>query len=291
MKIIKVENLTTAFGDNLVHNNISFHVNEGEIFGVLGGSGSGKSVLVKQIVMLNQIQKGTIKIFDKDISKLDINEIKDMKLKFSYLFQFGALYSFLNVIENISVMLKEYTNLPENLIEKIAYTNLDIVGLPKSTAKLYPSELSGGMKKRVALARSLAMQPKILFLDEPTSGLDPNTSQKIHKLLEKLKEKGVSIFLTTHDMKEATDLCDELVFLFEGKIIEKGTPSNIIKKYSDDLNVKITYEGEKSQILNINKLLYLKEDLNNESIISIHSQEPTLEDIFIQLTGVKLNDE
>lgn len=138
MKIIEVKNLTTAFGDNLVHNNISFDVNQGEIFGVLGGSGSGKSVLVKQIVMLNQIQKGTIKIFDRDISKLSLQEIQELKLQYSYLFQFGALYSFLDVIENISVMLKEYTNLPKDLIEKIAYTNLDIVGLQKSTAKHYP---------------------------------------------------------------------------------------------------------------------------------------------------------
>lgn len=147
MKIIEVKNLHTAFGENIVHNDISFSVNEGEIFGILGGSGSGKSVLVKQIVMLNEIQRGNIKVFDKDISTLNIKEIEEFKLKFSYLFQFGALYSFLNVIENISVMLKEYTDLPASLIEKIAYTNLDIVGLPSNVAKLYPSQLSGGMKK------------------------------------------------------------------------------------------------------------------------------------------------
>ncbi len=135
MEIIKVSNLHTAFGDNIVHNDISFSVNEGEIFGVLGGSGSGKSVLVKQIVMLNQIQKGKIEIFNKDISKLGIDDLESLKLNFSYLFQFGALYSFLNVIENISVMLKEYTNLPNDLIEKIAYTNLDIVGSSKTYSK------------------------------------------------------------------------------------------------------------------------------------------------------------
>lgn len=236
MKIIKVESLTTAFGDNLVHNNISFHVNEGEIFGVLGGSGSGKSVLVKQIVMLNQIQKGTIKIFDKDISKLDINEIKDMKLKFSYLFQFGALYSFLNVIENISVMLKEYTNLPENLIEKIAYTNLDIVGLPKNTAKLYPSELSGGMKKRVALARSLAMQPKILFLDEPTSGLDPASTQKINELLLYLKNSlNITIVIITHDLETIKTVLDRFIII-KKDIIFDGNISEAMK--SDDEFIK-----------------------------------------------------
>jgi phospholipid/cholesterol/gamma-HCH transport system ATP-binding protein len=160
MEIIKIENLSTIFGENIVHNNISFSINEKEIFGVLGGSGSGKSVLVKQIVMLNEIQKGTIKIFDKDISNLNLEQSQDLKQQFSYLFQFGALFSFLTVIENIAVMLKEYTNLPNDLIEKIAYTNLEIVGLPKNCANLYPSEISGGMKKRVALARSLAIATK-----------------------------------------------------------------------------------------------------------------------------------
>jgi phospholipid/cholesterol/gamma-HCH transport system ATP-binding protein len=187
MEIVKVNNLSTIFGKNIVHDDISFHINEKEIFGILGGSGSGKTVLVKQIVMLDSIQKGNIEILGEDISDLDLNQSQDLKQQFSYLFQFGALYSFLNVIENISVMLKEYTDLPADLIEKIAYTNLEIVGLPKSCALLYPSQLSGGMKKRVALARSLAMQPKILFLDEPTSGLDPVSTQKINELIIQLR--------------------------------------------------------------------------------------------------------
>lgn len=221
MEIIQVSNLHTAFGKNIVHNDISFDVKEGEIFGVLGGSGSGKSVLVKQIVMLNQIQRGSIKIFNKDISKLSINEIEKMKLQFSYLFQFGALYSFLNVIENISVMLKEYTNLPSYLIEKIAYTNLDIVGLPKSVAKLYPSELSGGMKKRVAFARSLAMQPKILFLDEPTSGLDPASTQQINELLLYLKKNlDITTVIITHDLETIKTVLDRFIIIRREKIFD-----------------------------------------------------------------------
>lgn len=221
MEIIKVSNLYTAFGDNIVHNDISFSVNEGEIFGVLGGSGSGKSVLVKQIVMLNQIQKGKIEIFNKDISKLGIDDLESLKLNFSYLFQFGALYSFLNVIENISVMLKEYTNLPNDLIEKIAYTNLDIVGLPKHTAKLYPSELSGGMKKRVALARSLAMQPKLLFLDEPTSGLDPASTQSVNELLLYLKKNlNITTVIITHDLETIKTVLDRFIIIRKEKIFD-----------------------------------------------------------------------
>lgn len=221
MEIIKVENLCTSFGENIVHNNISFSVNKDEIFGILGGSGSGKTVLLKQVVMLNEIQKGTIKIFDKDISKLNLDEIEKLKLDFSYLFQFGALYSFLNVIENISVMLKEYTNLPNSLIEKIAYTNLNIVGLDKSVAKRYPSELSGGMKKRVALARSLAMQPKILFLDEPTSGLDPASTAQINELLIYLKNSlKITTVIITHDLETIKTVLDRFIIIKKEKIFD-----------------------------------------------------------------------
>ena len=226
MEIIKIENLSTIFGENIVHNNISFSINEKEIFGVLGGSGSGKTVLVKQIVMLNEIQKGTIKIFDKDISNLSLEENQEIKQQFSYLFQFGALYSFLNVIENISVMLKEYTNLPADLIEKIAYTNLEIVGLPKNCAKLYPSQISGGMKKRVALARSLALEPKILFLDEPTSGLDPSSTQKINELILYLRDVlNMTVVIITHDLETIKTVLDRFVILkkdiiFNGNIKE-----------------------------------------------------------------------
>lgn len=232
MEIIKIENLSTIFGENIVHNNISFSINEKEIFGVLGGSGSGKTVLVKQIVMLNEIQKGTIKIFDKDISNLNLEQSQEIKEQFSYLFQFGALFSFLTVIENIAVMLKEYTDLPNDLIEQIAYTNLEIVGLPKNCAKLYPSEISGGMKKRVALARSLALEPKILFLDEPTSGLDPASTQMINELIIYLRDVlNITIVIITHDLETIKTVLDRFVILkkdiiFDGNIKEAMNSDN-----------------------------------------------------------------
>ena len=243
-EIIKVDNLSTIFGENIVHKDISFSVKEGEIFGVLGGSGSGKTVLVKQIVMLDNIQKGNIQILGKDISNIDLKSSQDLKQQFSYLFQFGALYSFLNVIENISVMLKEYTDLPEDLIEKIAYTNLEIVGLPKSCALLYPSQLSGGMKKRVALARSLAMQPKILFLDEPTSGLDPSSTQKINELLINLKNiLNITIVIITHDLETIKTVLDRFIILKQ-KIIFDGNISEALN--SDDEFIKdfLTNKGK-----------------------------------------------
>ena len=221
LNIIKVNNLSTIFGENVVHKDISFSVNEGEIFGVLGGSGSGKSVLVKQIVMLDKIQKGNIELLGKDVSNINLKDIQDLKQQFSYLFQFGALYSFLNVIENISVMLKEYTDLSSDLIEKIAYTNLEIVGLPKSCALLYPSELSGGMKKRVALARSLAMQPKLLFLDEPTSGLDPASTQSVNELLLYLKKNlNITTVIITHDLETIKTVLDRFIIIRKEKIFD-----------------------------------------------------------------------
>lgn len=238
MKVIKVENLSTVFGENVVHENISFSVNKKEIFGVLGGSGSGKSVLVKQIVMLNKIQKGTIKIFDKDVSSLSLKQSHLVKKEFSYLFQFGALFSFLTVIENIAVLLKEYTDLPDDLIEKIAYTNLEIVGLPKNCANLYPSEISGGMKKRVAFARCLALEPKILFLDEPTSGLDPSSTQMINELILYLRDVlDMTIVIITHDLKTIKTVLDRFIILkrdiiFDGNINEAmNSNDSFIKEF------------------------------------------------------------
>jgi phospholipid/cholesterol/gamma-HCH transport system ATP-binding protein len=242
--IIKVDNLSTIFGENIVHKDISFNVKEGEIFGVLGGSGSGKTVLVKQMVMLDNIQKGNIEILGKDISDLTLKQSQDLKQQFSYLFQFGALYSFLNVIENISVMLKEYTDLPQDLIEKIAYTNLEIVGLPKSSALLYPSQLSGGMKKRVALARSLAMQPKILFLDEPTSGLDPASTQKINELIVNLKNiLNITIIIITHDLETIKTVLDRFIILKQ-KIIFDGNITQALNSNDEFIKDFLTNKGK-----------------------------------------------
>jgi phospholipid/cholesterol/gamma-HCH transport system ATP-binding protein len=244
MEIVKVNNLSTIYGKNIVHDDISFHINEKEIFGILGGSGSGKTVLVKQIVMLDSIQKGNIQILGSDISDLDLNQSQDLKQQFSYLFQFGALYSFLNVIENISVMLKEYTDLPADLIEKIAYTNLEIVGLPKSCALLYPSQLSGGMKKRVALARSLAMQPKILFLDEPTSGLDPVSTQKINELIVQLRNMlNITIVVITHDLETIKTVLDRFIILKQ-KIIFDGNITQALNSQDKFIKDFLTNKGK-----------------------------------------------
>ncbi len=244
MEIIKVNNLSTIFGENIVHKDISFSINEKEIFGILGGSGSGKTTLIKQMVMLAPIQKGKIEILGKDISALNLKEVQNIKQQFSYLFQFGALYSFLNVIENISVMLNEYTDLPKDLIEKMAYTNLEMVGLPKSCALLYPSQISGGMKKRVALARSLAMQPKILFLDEPTSGLDPASTQKINELIINLKNMlNITIIIITHDLETIKTVLERFIILKQ-KIIFDGNISQAMDSKDEFIEDFLTNKGK-----------------------------------------------
>ncbi|AXX91261.1 sulfate ABC transporter ATP-binding protein [Malaciobacter molluscorum LMG 25693] len=251
MDIIKVENLTTKFDDRTIHNNISFEINEGEIFGILGGSGSGKTTIIRQIVMLQKIQKGKILFLNKDISNLSIEESQQLKNDFSYLFQFGALFSFLNVLENIEVMLKEYTNLPYDLIEKIALTNLKLVGLKEEHAFLYPSELSGGMKKRVALARAIAIEPKVLFLDEPTSGLDPSSAEQFNELILNLKKMlNLTIIVITHDLTTIKHTLDRFIILKDTKIAFEGNIQMALDKndsfLEDFLTIKKDKNGHKS---------------------------------------------
>ena len=214
MNIIEINQLSTSFGNNLIHDNLSFSIKENEIFGILGGSGSGKTTLIRQMVMLQEVQKGSIHVLNQNISTLNLKQSQEFKANFAYLFQFGALYSFLNVIDNIGVMLKEYTQLPNDLIQTIAYTHLTMVGLPLSCAKLYPSQLSGGMKKRVALARALAMQPKILFLDEPTSGLDPSSTQSFNELIVQLQKLlNLTVIIVTHDLNTIKNVLTRFIVL------------------------------------------------------------------------------
>ncbi|RXJ83737.1 ABC transporter ATP-binding protein [Arcobacter sp. CECT 8985] len=245
MSIIKVNNLTTKFGNRVIHDKISFQVNQGEIFGVLGGSGSGKTTLIKQIVMLQEIQEGEIFFLNKNISNITMKDSLEIKNNFSYLFQFGALYSFLNVLENIEVMLKEYTNLPIELIQEVALTNLKLVGLKEEHANLYPSELSGGMKKRVALARAIAIDPKVLFLDEPTSGLDPSSADQFNELILNLKKMlNLTIIIITHDLKTIKNTLDRFIIINDANIVFNGDITTALNKNDIFLNDFLTIKKD-----------------------------------------------
>ncbi len=237
MNIVKVNSVSTSFGDNLIHDNVSFSINQGEIYGVLGGSGSGKSTILREMIMLEDIQSGTIDILENDIENISISKLSELKQNWGVLFQFGALFSSLTVIENISVMLKEYTKLSSSLITDIAYTKLKMVGLPISSGILYPSELSGGMKKRVGLARALSMDPKILFLDEPTSGLDPASAESFDKLIVTLRDMlNLTVVIVTHDLSTIKNALDKFVIFHNKKVLYEGNYNDAILLQNNEIN-------------------------------------------------------
>ncbi len=235
--MVEVNNLSTSFEDKIVHDNISLKINKGEIFGILGGSGSGKTVLLRQIIMLDEIQEGEIKIFGENIKHLNAKKREFIKKNWGVLFQFGALFSSMNVIDNIGIMLKENTNLPKDLIEDIAHTKLKMVGLDARVGKLYPEELSGGMKKRVALARSLALDPDIVFLDEPTSGLDPASAKAFDTLILELRDMlGLTVVMITHELNTIRNVLDRFCIIADSKLALTGTYEDALKANNATIN-------------------------------------------------------
>lgn len=273
--MIKVERVTKRFGDNIALNQISFSINEGEIFGFLGPSGSGKTTMINILTGQLQANSGKTELLGKDSQKLLPSDFEELGL----VGDTSGYYEKLSLYNNLLLFARLY-GVSKSRIEEI----LKQVGLYDS--KDTPAEkLSTGMRQRMLLARALINYPKVLFLDEPTSGLDPTTSKKIHKLLQELKGRGTTIFLTTHDMNEATLLCDNLALLNKGDLIEQGSPSEIIQKYNTEKKVAVTYSDSTKKVVRF-------EDLQQEDykkMMTIHSCEPTLEDIFIKLTGEKLD--
>lgn len=267
--MIKVERVTKRFGDNIALNQISFSINEGEIFGFIGPSGSGKTTMINILTGQLQANSGKTELLGKDSQKLLPSDFEELGL----VGDTSGYYEKLSLYNNLLLFARLY-GVSKSRIEEI----LRQVGLYDS--KDTPAEkLSTGMRQRMLLARALINYPKVLFLDEPTSGLDPTTSKKIHKLLQELKERGTTIFLTTHDMNEATLLCDNLALLNKGDLIEQGSPSEIIQKYNTEKKVAVTYSDSTKKVVRF-------EDLQQEDykkMMTIHSCEPTLEDIFIKL--------
>ncbi|PAF47818.1 ABC transporter ATP-binding protein [Helicobacter sp. 12S02634-8] len=229
--IIQVKNLCNAYGSEVIHDHISFEVKQGEIFAILGGSGSGKSTLLRSMILLNRPKEGEIDIFGSDIWQLKEQQKYAFLNRCGVLFQFGALYSSLNVLENVGIMLEEYSTYPQKSIEEISKMWLDMVGLDKRVYRLYPYELSGGMKKRVGLARALVLEPEILFLDEPTSGLDPASAGKFDTLIVELKEMlHLSVVMITHDLDSIKDAVDRFILLKDRKIDFDGNLDTFIHR-------------------------------------------------------------
>ena len=229
--MIEIQHLQKQFGDKQVLKNVNLKIEDGKVTCILGGSGCGKSTLIKCMIRLEDATGGKILVDGKDITKIN-SEIKLAAIRrhFGYLFQEGALFDSMTVGENVAFGLKYLTDVPESEYPKIIREKLALVGLKEEVAKLNPSELSGGMKKRVSLARVLAVNPKVILYDEPTTGLDPIMSDIISDLVLDLKAKlGVTSVVITHDMHSAFKIADYIAFLYEGEILLYGTPEEFRK--------------------------------------------------------------
>ena len=222
---IRVRGLKNCFGDQTVHEGLDLDVRRGEILGVVGGSGTGKSVLMRSIIGLQQPDDGDIEVLGRSMSEAEPDEEIGVRSRWGVLFQGGALFSTLTVGENVEVPLKQfYPDLEPWMMREIARYKVRLSGLPEEAATKYPSELSGGMKKRAGLARALALDPELLFLDEPTAGLDPIGAAKFDQLTKDLKETlGLTVFLITHDLDTLYEICDRVAVLADKQVIAVGT--------------------------------------------------------------------
>ncbi|MES2987543.1 MAG: ABC transporter ATP-binding protein [Pseudomonadota bacterium] len=223
--IITVRGLKNGFGDTLVHDGLDLDVRRGEILGVVGGSGTGKSVLMRSIIGLQTPISGSVEVFGESTIGRDETEATEIRKRWGILFQGGALFSTLTVAENVQVPLKEfYPGLDQQLLNEISGYKVVMTGLPADAGPKYPSELSGGMKKRAGLARALALDPELLFLDEPTAGLDPIGAAAFDELTASLqKTLGLTVFLITHDLDTLYAICDRVAVLADKKVIAVGT--------------------------------------------------------------------
>jgi phospholipid/cholesterol/gamma-HCH transport system ATP-binding protein len=226
---VEVRGLSNVFGRQIVHKNLELTVEEGEIFGVVGGSGAGKSVLLRSILGLQKPRAGSIKLHGRDITRMGPAELRKAKAGYGVTFQQGALFSALTVLQNIQMPMIEHLHLPRRALDELAMLKLKLVGLRPDAASKYPSQLSGGMVKRAALARALALDPPLLFLDEPTSGLDPIGAQAFDDLVKNLQRQlNLTVVMITHDLDTLFGICTRVGVLVDGRMIS-DTLENIAR--------------------------------------------------------------
>ena len=245
---IRVRDLVVGFGDQTVLDRVSLTVNRGEIFGLVGGSGSGKSVLLRSVIGLLPIRSGTIEVLGTDLGRADENVRRMTQRRWGILFQQGALLSSLSVLQNVQFPMREHLQLSKRLLQEMAEAKLDMVGLGPDDWNKLPSELSGGMTKRVALARALALDPELVFLDEPTSGLDPISAGDFDELIRTLQRTlELTVFMITHDLESLYAVCDRIGVLAQGKLVASGPISAILQ--SDHPWVKAYFRGRRADVL------------------------------------------
>ncbi|WP_457551893.1 ABC transporter ATP-binding protein [Desulfobacula sp.] len=240
--MIKVENLVKRYDRLTVSNHLNCHFEKGKITVILGGSGSGKTSLLRQLTGLEKPDSGSVYFQGQDLTTMGKKKIYAIRKKMGMLFQGSALFNYLNIFENIAFPLREHTKIADNIIKTIVTMKLEMVGL-RGTEKLMPSQLSGGMTKRVGLARAIVMDPEIIFYDEPTSGLDPISTGVIGKLIKDLNQTlNITSIVVSHDIQSCFSIADDIIILFYGDIIAQGTVEEI--KNSQDLRVKQFINGE-----------------------------------------------
>ncbi|WP_353662416.1 ATP-binding cassette domain-containing protein [Hydrogenimonas sp. SS33] len=228
--VIEMRGIHTRFGRKTVHDGVDLTVYEGEIYGLLGGSGSGKTTLLREMIMLLRPSGGSVRVLGHDLLHISQRQAQKLRSAWGVLFQFGALYTSLSVADNIAIQMREYTRLSEKTIRRIVFAKLEMVGLSPDVGRLYPAELSGGMVKRAALARALAMDPRLLFLDEPTSGLDPVSAEAFDDLITQLRDLlGLTIVMVTHDIDTIFGVIDRMAVLGDGKAVAEGTLEEVLK--------------------------------------------------------------
>ena len=227
---VEVRGLVSCFGDHVIHDGLDLTVRRGEVLGLVGGSGAGKSVLLRTLIGLKRPDGGGVRIFGEDVTDASDQRMEAMEQRWGVLFQSGALFTNLTVRENVAAPMHEHTRMSNRTMNELSELKLALVGLPPGTGELKPSELSGGMVKRAGLARALALDPELLFLDEPTSGLDPISAGAFDDLIGNLSRTlGLTVFMITHDLDSVYTICDRVAVIADKKVVATGTPQEMEK--------------------------------------------------------------
>lgn len=259
--VIEIKHLTTRFGDDVVHQHLDLDIKPGEILAIVGGSGSGKTTLLREILMLHRPSNGSIHIFGKDILKASPAIGMSIRKRWGMMFQQGALFTSLTVLENVCFPMREFTHLTPKMREEVAQIKLSMAKFPLDSMLKYPAELSGGMLKRAALARAIALDPELLFLDEPTSGLDPLSAGAFDELVLNLQSSlGLTVIMVTHDMDTLWQITDRVAFLAKKRVLAIGTMDELIQ--NDDPLVQAYFQGPRARAAKPHRQVGSEKDQN-----------------------------